>query len=554
MSFSFIDIEEKTSRTIAALFLVLVLCYFAIAWLLFIPVKWVFFFSPWPPHSLWPTLSESLAVLVIAIIAGSIHWTISTQGLIERITGALKAQPLDLDDEFHRRFHHVVEEAAIAAGGMPIECLVLPTTALNAFAMAEFSGRKVIGVTEGLLAKLNRAQLEGVVGHELAHLVSGDSLMTGVTVSLFGLYAGMMRLVGQSIRDMFSSPRRGRRDGRVVLLLVLIYAILGLSRPFVTILKMFVSRERELRADAVAVRLTRHPLALAEALHIISRGWRGASLGHDYLSALFILNPAVRELDEREGFWANLFSTHPPLSRRLEILLGMAGSSSSDLIRNLERQRIAARKRRGNTIRERPRPVEEWFVLGPSRTWEGPYGIEQLRAFSWLTPDTWVRQSAESPVTYASNERAIRQMFLGRRDAGQTDSCPHCGVSMTNIRYESVPLLRCSRCGGILAERLNIPRILVREEQEFSPLVQRQAGVIRKEMSNPRRQKEIMAQQPTFALSCSRCEKKMQRRHYSYAYPVMVDVCPQCHLYWFDPGELELLQCLYETSGEALDV
>src|SRR5665811_219893 len=90
------------------------------------------------------------------------------------------------------------------------------------------------------------------------------------------------------------------------------------------LLNMFISRQREYRADAAAVRMTRNPIALAETLHLLSRSWRGAGFIGSSFAMLCIVNPEATLLDESEGFWADRLSTHPPLEKRIAILLNMA--------------------------------------------------------------------------------------------------------------------------------------------------------------------------------------------------------------------------------------
>ena len=204
--------------------------------------------------------------------------------------------------------------------------VVIPTMAINAFAVSDFSGRAVIGVTEGMLARLTRAQLEAVVGHEAAHIVTGDCLATTVTSSLFELYSGMLRGFealfrggGLGRRRYSSAEFRGGAQGAVFV--ILIYVLLMITKLLSQMVRLFISRQREYRADAIAVRLTRDPLSLAEALYAISYRWRGAGLPAQELEAIFTVNPVYSALDEQKGLWADMFSTHPPVADRIKVLL-----------------------------------------------------------------------------------------------------------------------------------------------------------------------------------------------------------------------------------------
>ena len=186
----------------------------------------------------------------------------------------------------------------MATGGRKIEGMVIPTSAMNAFALMDFEGRSVIGVTEGLLARLTRAQLEAVVGHEAAHIVSGDCLATTVTTSLFALYSGLLKGLESVFRATRSSSRRG---GGVLALLIAVYVLLWISRGMSHLARMFVSRQREYRADAIAARLTRDPLSPAEALYTIAYRWRGAGLAAEELESIFMSIRRIPPLMKRQG-------------------------------------------------------------------------------------------------------------------------------------------------------------------------------------------------------------------------------------------------------------
>ncbi len=136
----------------------------------------------------------------------------STDQLVERVLTAVLARPIDPEDVYHMRLKNIIEEVSVATGGShQIEAYVMPTPAMNACAIADFSGRAAIAVTEGLLARLTRAQLEAVIGHEAAHVASGDSLTKSVFCGLFGLHEeALKRLSGLFSGRAGTSILRGR--------------------------------------------------------------------------------------------------------------------------------------------------------------------------------------------------------------------------------------------------------------------------------------------------------------------------------------------------------
>ncbi len=334
MPYSFIEIERKKNWLIVLVFIFLVLLYFLIAEALWLIIKFFFLLEARvfevPPIF---SIKELTYVFLISLIIAVFHWYLSTKDMLNRILELLCAVEPDPKDTYHHIFKNIVEEVSVATGGKKIRPYVIPTAGLNAFAISDFKRDAVIGITEGLLARLNRSQLEGVIGHEAAHIASGDSLLATVSSSLFGIYSGLLEVVKRGISHT-------RRASRGTALLLLIFIVLSISQFINLLLNMFLSRQKEHRADAVSVRLTRNPISLAEALYIISRSWRGVGQIPDSLAPIFIMSPDLNRLEESEGLFSNLFSTHPPTEVRLKILLDMAHSDISTLksgIRNKQK-------------------------------------------------------------------------------------------------------------------------------------------------------------------------------------------------------------------------
>jgi len=287
MPYSFTEIEREKSWIVRFAFATLILIYFIAAWVLGTVCKFYFLkayhnFSLNTDsniyHNLFLTPWQSLLVLIFALIAGAIHWYISTRNLTDKLLASLGANDLDLKDGYHRVFQNVLDEVSIATGGKKVSGVIIPTSSLNAFAVSDYSDHNVIGITEGILARLKRHQLEAVVGHEMAHIVSGDSLSVSIICSLFGLYSKILNKVKLGIVGSGRVRSHTRGGGGFPLAIVIIYIILAIVISLSNLLKMFMSRQREYRADAIAIRLTRDPLGLAQALYIISSNWRGGTI------------------------------------------------------------------------------------------------------------------------------------------------------------------------------------------------------------------------------------------------------------------------------------
>ncbi len=244
----------------------------------------------------------------------------------------MQARPANPEDPEERRLIHVVEEMAIAAGIPRPRVYVIPDPSPNAFATGRDPDHASVAVTEGLMALLNREELQAVVAHEVAHIRHRDILVMTLAATLAG---AIVMLADMLHRTLFYTPTstvtrsrrssRREREGGGGALLLLALVIIVLAPILARLLALAVSRAREYLADAGAAELTRNPLALARALEKIalSPPMRTASAATAHL---FIAEPNQRGLSApSDSLWSNLWSTHPPIVRRIELLRAMAG-------------------------------------------------------------------------------------------------------------------------------------------------------------------------------------------------------------------------------------
>lgn len=546
---TFWEIEKAKTWRIYVLLGCLYLFYFVSIYVLWIFFKFLFWFrSRDQSFSLFG--QDAIIILIIAMAAALAHWYLSSGSVTSRVLKLLKARPPDHHDRYHEMFRNVVDEIATAAGGVEVERCILPTCAMNAFALADFRGRKVIGVTEGLISRLSRHELSSVVGHEMAHIISGDCLLTTVTCSLFAVYSqALAQLQRLSEKSIFSpvlalEPDPAyRKGGNAIALAVPIFLVVFVTDLLSQLLNVFISRQKEYRADAAAVRLTRDPMSLAQALHSIGKHWRGAGFGGEYLSAIFILSPELNMLDEQENFWADLFSSHPPLIRRLQILLNMAHASFDDLSREIVGQQAENRK----VVESVARDVK--FLAENRGSWTGPLTAKQLMSFDWLMPSTQLRVPNQNGVVSADQIDPLRIFFKAREDPiwHIRRICPACSQWLIIESYEGLNIHGCAFCGGFLVEKHCLPRILVRREKRFSERIQRIAAFVLEETRRRKLHRKIILDM-AHPRRCGKCGRPMIHKFYSYAYNVEIDDCEMCDLVWFDADELETLQCMVETA------
>ena len=206
---------------------------------------------------------------------------------------------------------NVMDELSIAAG-LPMPAVyVIDDTAPNAFATGRDPGHASVAITTGLLQKLNREELQGVMAHEMSHVGNRDILFA----TMVGVLVGAVALVSDFV---FRGPffgRRSRRSGESGgFVLVLVAFAFGVLAPLATkLLQLAVSREREYLADASAVQLTRYPEGLASALEKISSDQEVLEVANRATQHLYIVNP-IKRFEKRAN---SLFSTHPPVEYRV---------------------------------------------------------------------------------------------------------------------------------------------------------------------------------------------------------------------------------------------
>ena len=237
------------------------------------------------------------------------------------------AVPAPADDPRYRQLHNVVEEMAIAAGLPKPQVYVIPDPDPNAFATGKDPDHACIAVTQGLLDSLDREELQGVIAHEMGHVRNFDIRLMTVIAALIGAVMLLVEFGSRSLQFGTGGRRsssRGSGGGGGVVLLVLWVIGLILAPLISQLLAMAVSRQREFLADASGAELTRNPGALASALQKIDAAVEPTRSIKKGTAHLCIANPLGSSMDDKEGFFADLFSTHPPIRKRIMILKGMA--------------------------------------------------------------------------------------------------------------------------------------------------------------------------------------------------------------------------------------
>jgi heat shock protein HtpX len=265
--------------------------------------------------------------LVIAFIVWAIMSLIAYfQGdsIMLSISGAKKVGPDDAP-----RLYNVVEEMKIASGlpKMP-DVYIIDDPALNAFATGRSPEKASVAITSGLLQKLNRDELQGVIGHEMSHVKNRDVLLMSVagvmlgTIVILSWYASRFMIFGGMSGGRRSSSKNSGGGQAIILIVGLLLMILA---PIAAQLIYFaISRKREYLADASSALYTRYPEGLASALEKLAASTAPLKSANQATAPMYIINPL-----HKEGLKASdLTSTHPPISERVRILRSMAGGAA----------------------------------------------------------------------------------------------------------------------------------------------------------------------------------------------------------------------------------
>jgi heat shock protein HtpX len=260
-----------------------------------------------------------LAIAAVVVVAGSFAAYWKSDSVALAMSHAKPADP-----ETYARLHNLVEGLCIAAGLPKPRVYVIDDPAPNAFATGRNPKHAAVAVTTGLLEKMNRIELEGVLAHELSHVKNYDILSSTLAVTFVGIVTLMADF---ALRFMWwGGPRQRDHDsdgggGAGVIVAVFGFALLILAPLIARIMQSAVSRRREALADFSGVQLTRYPPGLLSALEKLRDDTTVVHSGSRATAHLWIESPLARTPDQGRLAWLNrLFDTHPPLEERIQAL------------------------------------------------------------------------------------------------------------------------------------------------------------------------------------------------------------------------------------------
>lgn len=274
--------------------------------LVVIGLGWFFSYYYGEPAVLYVAIAFALLMNVVS------YW--SSASIAIKMSGAKPAS-----EEKYREIHNLLENLAISQGMQKPKLYIIPDAAPNAFATGRNEKHGVIAVTTGLISLLEKNELEGVLAHELAHIKNKDILIGSMVVVLVGFIAILSDIFLRS--TIYGG--KGDRDNKAAGILMLVGIILTILSPIIAkLIQLSISRKREFNADATGALMTRYPEGLASALRKIDTyaktGGQPLRKTSKAMSHMYISNPFGAKT--KRG-WNNLWSTHPPMEKRVEALM-----------------------------------------------------------------------------------------------------------------------------------------------------------------------------------------------------------------------------------------
>jgi heat shock protein HtpX len=304
----------------------------------FVLITWMFFYEVshvdprafGEPRSLFVLGATSPYGLVTGVVLGIGAAFSTLQWGAYSILRSVAASPADRSFVDDQRVVNAVEELSIAAGIKAPSVFIVQDEIPNAFSIGRSPKHASIIVSQGLLEALDDEELRGVIAHEVSHIRSYDIRVRTAVTALFGSVALVSRWtkVAAMKGGAPGLALRQIRSGMKALLLVFWILTLAIVPVLTYALVMLTSRHREYLADASAAELTHNPDALIRAMKKIEQSTETSTIFRDNLSHLCFIDPLKRSLNSREGWFADLFSTHPPTAKRIFALQSMPARST----------------------------------------------------------------------------------------------------------------------------------------------------------------------------------------------------------------------------------
>lgn len=260
--------------------------------------------------------AQFIQALPFVLIGVGIWFLVAWAGHSTIIRMATGAKPLERKE--NKRVYNLVENLCISQGMKTPSIYIIEDDSLNAYASGLTESSFSVSLSRGIINKLDDDELEGVIAHELTHIRNRDVRVLVISIIFVGIFAFLAEMAFRSLR-FAGSGRRSSKDSKGSGAIILIAIVITAIAYFISILLRFgISRRREYMADAGGAEMTKKPYALASALRKISGDPLIEAVESRDVAQLFIDNP--KPSAHKSASWDNMFATHPPIERRIELL------------------------------------------------------------------------------------------------------------------------------------------------------------------------------------------------------------------------------------------
>lgn len=260
--------------------------------------------------------TQFLSVMPLVLVIVGIWFLIAYFGNVAFINMATGARPLERKENL--RVYNLVENLSISQGMKMPKIFIIEDDSLNAYASGINEKTYAVTLSRGIINRLNDEELEGVIAHELTHIINRDVRLLIISIVFVGIFAFISQMAARSFfySSSFGRSRDNKNNNAIIIIAIIV--ISAFAYFISTLLKFGISRKREYMADAGAAAMTHHPRALASALRKISQDPVIESVQNADVAQLFIEHPQV---EKKKGMGlSGLFNTHPPIEKRIEIL------------------------------------------------------------------------------------------------------------------------------------------------------------------------------------------------------------------------------------------
>lgn len=300
---------RKNNMNSVLLLIMFPVVFYGLAWLFF----FIFSMSTQENTMGIQDVNRSFLMTIPWITVGVVIWFIIAYfSHTAIINSATDSRPLERKD--NKRVYNLVENLCISCGMTMPKINIIDDDSLNAFASGINQSTYSVSLSKGIIEKLSDDELEAVIAHELTHIRNRDVRLLIISIVFVGIFAFITEMLFRSLR--FGRLGRGKKEGAGILIALLL-ALVGYL--LASLFRFALSRKREYLADAGSAELTRRPLSLASALRKVSVDPTIEAVKRKDVAQMFIENP--REEEEKSSFsFANLFATHPPVEKRIQLL------------------------------------------------------------------------------------------------------------------------------------------------------------------------------------------------------------------------------------------